>query len=128
MVRITGEESAFISTAQRIIQIYTLCFSSKFDGVDIPDYLERVENVLEYESAKEWQISGWIIEQSRLFDKRKDVIRVIKDSLKKEVFGYNKVFSKVEKTYLALGGEHKEERGEDRSPFCRRRRGLPRKA
>ncbi len=108
VVGIVGEDSAFISTAQRIIQIYTLCFSSKFDGVDIPDYLERVEKVLEYECAKEWQISGWIIEQSRLFEKRKEVIRVIKDSLKKEVFGYNKVFSKVEKTYLALGGELKE--------------------
>ncbi|MBQ7339723.1 MAG: hypothetical protein IJW43_02580 [Clostridia bacterium] len=108
VVSIVGDDSIAISTAQRIIQLYTLCFSSKFDGVDIPDYLERVDRVLEYECAKEWQISGWIIEQSRLFEKRKEVIRIIKDSLKREIFGYNKVFSKVEKTYIALGGKLKE--------------------
>ena len=105
MLGISKDYSSLIPTCRRVIKLYTLCFSSKFDGVDIPDYLDRVKKIENLETATELEIGQWLVTQSQLGDERSQVINIIKDSLKREVFAYNMVFNKVEKTYLALGGK-----------------------
>ena len=103
-VKLVGKQSSIIPLSKRIIKLYTLCFSSQFDGTATPNYLERVEKILPLDTASERQVGRWLITQSQIYDKKSQVVGLIKESLKAEVFEYNKVFNKVEKTYLALGG------------------------
>ena len=102
--RVTGDRTALIPLARKIVKIYTLCFSSQFDGVSEPNYLDRVEQILPLDCVLESQVGEWIIKQSKMVLEKQETIKQIKQNLKTEIFEYNKIFSKVEKTYLALGG------------------------
>ena len=99
-----GDKKAYIPYAKKLAKIYALTFSSAFDGVSEPDYLERMERVLKFSNKKETLISKWIVYQGALCEKKKNEIALIKELLFNEVSSYIKIFNRVEKTYIALGG------------------------
>ncbi len=103
--KLCRDKNSTLFYAKRIAKIYSLAFSREFDGVEVPDYLARVEELLKVESAREMDISKWIIFQSRLCAKKQKEIDLIKERLFVETSSYLKIFEQVEKTYLALGGD-----------------------
>jgi hypothetical protein len=98
------DKKTYIPYAKKLAKLYAVTFSSAFDGVSEPDYLERMERVLKYSNKKETVLSKWIVYQGSLCEKKKGEIALIKELLFNEVSGYIKIFGKVEKTYIALGG------------------------
>ncbi len=103
-VMLDGDKKAYIPYAKKLAKIYAITFSSAFDGVSEPDYLERLERVLKYCNGSEVKLSKWIVYQGSLCKKMEKEILLIKELLFNEVLGYIKIFDKVEKTYFALGG------------------------
>ncbi len=103
--KLHGDRNSVLFYAKRIAKIYTLCFSSEFDGVDAPDYLERAEWLTKYESAREVDFSKWLIYQSKLCREKQKEIAIVKELLFSETINYLNVFDLVEKTYVALGGK-----------------------
>lgn len=99
-----GDKKGYIPYAKKLAKVYAVTFSSAFDGVSEPDYLERMERVLKYSNKKEATLSKWIVYQGSLCEKKKTEIALIKELLFDEVSSYIKIFDKVEKTYIALGG------------------------
>ncbi len=102
--RLSGEKHAVLSYSKRIAKIYSLAFSSEFDGVGEPDYLSRAEELAKLSSATEVESSKWLVYQSELCAKKAKEISIIKEKLYVETSSYLKIFEQVEKTYLALGG------------------------
>ncbi len=103
--KLHGDRNSSLFYAKRIAKIYTLAFSSEYDGVASPDYLERAENLSKLESSKETDYSKWLVYQSNLCAEKEKQISVVKEILYTETFNYLKIFDLVEKTYIALGGK-----------------------
>lgn len=103
--KLHGDRNSVLFYAKRIAKIYTLAFSSEFDGVDAPDYLERAETLSKYESSSEVNFSKWLIYQSNLCREKQKEIAIVKELLFSETFNYLNIFDLVEKTYVALGGK-----------------------
>lgn len=94
----------YLSYAKRVTKIYALCFSMEFDGVETPDYFERAQALCEQQDDLKLEISTWIARQAKISREKRVEIATVKQKLHAEVLNYLKIFDKVSKTYIALGG------------------------
>ncbi len=103
--KLHADKSAMLFYAKRIAKIYSIAFSSQFDGLATPNYLNIASQVSLKEATSELNVSKWLLHQTELCRNKAREVSLVKEKLYVETSEYLSIFDKAEKTYLALGGK-----------------------